>query len=175
MGRIVSAIRTFGRQVPLDFAVLPVDAPIREALTLLEGQLAAAAIRLSLEVPVEVPTVFGDSDALQQVFINLLSNARDILVEMDASDRLIVISVESSALGPRVRVYDNGPGAPQEAIPRLFDPFFSTKSIGRGTGLGLSISDRIVREHFGEITYEKGPLGGACFVLQFPPHAEEAE
>lgn len=168
MGRIVSAIRTFGRKAPLEFGVVRLDEPIREALSLLEGPLALANIRVDLEILGEVPEILADSDALQQVFINLLSNSRDILEETEAPDRRIVISIEAGQEGSTVRVNDNGPGVPEEAVPKLFDPFFSTKSIGRGTGLGLSISDRIVREHSGELRYERGPLGGACFVVRFP-------
>lgn len=168
MGRIVSAIRTFGRQAPLDFSRLDLLEPIRKALLLFENQLEAAHIGVKLRVPEVTPYVWGDCDALQQVFINLLSNARDILEEHSGEDRLIVLSVESSEAHHLVRVYDNGPGVPEEAVSRLFDPFFSTKSVGRGTGLGLSISAKLVSEHAGEIFYETGPLGGACFVMQFP-------
>ncbi len=175
MGRIVSAIRTFGRQAPLELTRVDLVEPVREALLLFESQLEAAGIRVELRLPTDTPFVFGDGDALQQVFINLLSNARDILEEISEQDRLIVIDIEAAATHHLVRVYDNGPGVPKDAVAKLFDPFFSTKSVGRGTGLGLSISARLVSEHSGDIAYERGPLGGACFVIRLPSHHQQEQ
>ena len=173
MGRIVSAIRTFGRQAPFNFEHLDLRVPISEALSLLQDPLRSAAIEVKFTAPDTVPKIRGDSEALQQVFINLLSNAKDILEELPLEElRRVVISLEERGGNVTVRVFDNGPGVPQSAVERIFDPFFSTKSVGRGTGLGLSISHRIVAEHGGSLRYTVGPLGGACLLIEFPQFAE---
>lgn len=173
MGRIVSAIRTFGRQAPFNFEPLDLREPISEALSLLKDPLRNATIHVSVAAPDSVPKIRGDGEALQQVFINLLSNAKDILEELPLEEqRRVVISLEESDGRLAVRVFDNGPGVPPNAVEKIFDPFFSTKSVGRGTGLGLSISHRIIAEHGGSLRYTVGPLGGACFLIEFPRFAE---
>lgn len=169
MGRIVSAIRTFGRQAPFNFELLDLRGPISEALSLLQDPLKNASISVDVAMPEIVPQIRGDGEALQQVFINLLSNAKDILEELPVEEqRRVVISLEDGDGHLMVRVFDNGPGVPLGAVEKIFDPFFSTKSVGRGTGLGLSISHRIVAEHGGTLRYTEGPLGGACFLIEFP-------
>jgi C4-dicarboxylate-specific signal transduction histidine kinase len=173
MGRIVSAVRTFGRQAPFNFGVLDLKDPIAEALSLLQESLHAASIHVELIFPEVIPKIRGDGEALQQVFINLLSNAKDILEDTPLeAQRRVVISLEEAEGRLLFRVCDNGPGVPESAVDKIFDPFFSTKSVGRGTGLGLSISHRIVAEHGGTLLYTQGPLGGACFLIEFPSLTE---
>lgn len=159
MGRIVSAVRTFGRRTGLNLAPIEPGVPVDSALLLLAEQLRVASIRVELEVR-DAPLVSGDADALQQVFINLLINARDALLEIHpAMRRRVNIVIERGPPGeggePTVRyvVSDTGPGIPRDVVPRIFDPFFSTKPVGHGTGLGLSISHGIVVDHGGSIRY----------------------
>jgi two-component system C4-dicarboxylate transport sensor histidine kinase DctB len=103
---------------------------------------------------------------LEQVFINLLANARDAVA--DAPRKLISISCAVEVGHVCVTVRDTGPGIPEGFEQRIFDPFFTTKDVGIGTGLGLSITYSIIKEHHGTIAVTNSPHGGAEFVLAFP-------
>jgi len=116
------------------------------------------------QVGLLLPPIWGDANALQQVVMNLVTNARDAV--KDGGE----ISVETSATtepagGVRLVVRDTGPGIPPEVLPKIFDPFFTTKA--EGTGLGLSISYGIVRDHEGTVDVQSRPGEGTTFVLTF--------
>ncbi len=184
MGRIVSAIRMFGRPAPLRLEPTDVREPVRSSLELMQQSLDVAAVRIQLDVDPALPRVAADSECLQQVFINLLSNARDALEEVaEDAPRAIRISIRRGASTVAVAVEDTGPGVPKEVENRIFDPFFTTKTVGRGTGLGLSICHGIVSEHRGTLRYGRGPGGGPCFTVELPlvepptsaPSTEEEE
>jgi hypothetical protein len=116
--------------------------------------------------------VFGIEHQLQQVFLNLFLNARD------AMPRGGWLSVATRVEGDRIvaEVADTGSGIPSEHLARIYDPFFTTKSIGRGTGLGLSITYGIVHEHEGTIGCESAVGQGTRFILKLPmaPAVERA-
>jgi signal transduction histidine kinase len=114
---------------------------------------------------VGLPLVHGDPNALQQVLINLLTNAGDAL-EVGGTISLETSRVSRDEGMVRLIVRDTGPGIAPEILPRIFDPFYTTKS--DGTGLGLSISYNIVREHKGTIDVESLPGKGTIFILTFP-------
>jgi len=127
--------------------------------------LGKRGIAISRSLTAGLPPVHGDSNALQQVMVNLLANAADALGsggEISLETRL----VSGDEGGVRLTVRDTGPGISPEILPRIFDPFYTTKS--EGTGLGLSISYSIVREHKGTIDVESLPGKGTIFVLTFP-------
>ncbi len=167
MGRIVSAVRTFGRRVSLEMAELPARLPLDEALRLLAEPLRAQCIEVRVVEQSPVPPIVGNAEALQQVFINLLSNAKDALsVLAEGLPRRVDIQLESQIDRVRIVVEDTGPGIPEELASRIFDPFFSTKDVGRGSGLGLAISHGIVGEHGGALRYERASAGGARFVIE---------
>jgi signal transduction histidine kinase len=120
-------------------------------------------VRLRADLAAALPAVRGDADTLQQVVLNLLTNARDVL-EGGGGE----IAIGTRVDGGRVElvVADTGPGIAPEDLPRLFDPFFTTKPTG--TGLGLSITHGIVTEHQGTIDVESTPGRGTRFVVTFP-------
>jgi len=126
------------------------------------------AVRRALALNLE--PIHGDESALQQVVMNLLTNARDALGSGGE------ISLETSLVPgrpgmARLTVHDSGPGILPDVLSRIFDPFYTTKS--EGTGLGLSISYGIVRDHKGTIDVESLPGQGATFVLTFPIEGED--
>jgi C4-dicarboxylate-specific signal transduction histidine kinase len=173
MGRIVDSIRMFGRAAPLKLVPLPAPAPVQAALALLTEGLERQGVRAELRLAPALPEIMGDADRLQQVFINLLTNARDALGELpaQASPELII---EIRGEDDRV-VYsftDNGPGIPEPIAQRIFDPFFTTKGVGVGTGLGLSVSHGIVGEHAGVLRHEPVRPRGSRFVVELPKVAE---
>jgi C4-dicarboxylate-specific signal transduction histidine kinase len=111
--------------------------------------------------------VIGNAIQLEQVFINLLTNARDAVAS--SPRRMISIDCAIGADFAELSLSDTGPGIPNGMEQRIFDPFFTTKEVGKGTGLGLSITYGILKEHHGTITAAKKPTGeGATFVVQLP-------
>lgn len=175
MARIVESVRTFGRPSPMRMAPSPAWAPVEAALELLADALRRDGIELVTSIPPAMPKVMGDVDRLQQVLVNLLANARDALQDhRAASPPRIAVAIRHDAGSIVYAVEDNGPGVAEEHVPHLFEPFFSTKEVGRGTGLGLSVSYGIVRDHGGEIAYERAEAGGARFVVRLAA-ARESE
>lgn len=165
MARIVDGIRMFGRAAPLQLRPIPARAPIEGALELLRDTLERHDIEVVRDFEDRLPEIEADSDQLHQVFVNLLLNARDAF-EDGRSDARVIARVGTVAGGVVYRIEDNGPGIADAVAQRIFDPFFSTKTVGEGTGLGLSLSHGIVAEHGGVLRYEHARGGGACFVVE---------
>lgn len=137
--------------------------------------LAAEKIRLELDLDPALPFVQGDAGQLQQVLINLLSNARHALGERSQGG---IIRLRTRRAGDRrvlMEVEDNGPGIPRSIQARIFDPFFTTKPAGVGTGLGLSIVLSVVREHGGQVRLQSPPQGGALFQIELPAATERQQ
>lgn len=169
MGAIIHGVRTFARQGRAGSTSFAADVPPRDALRLLEPTLRQDGIVVEVELPATPPTVRGDPGRLQQVFVNLVSNARDALVagRYEPPGRIQVACREEDDAVVYV-VEDDGPGVSSAARGQIFDPFFTTKEVGDGTGLGLSVSYGIVNEHGGSLLYEEAAGGGARFVVRLP-------
>ena len=121
-----------------------------------------------------IPEVRCFPGQLNQVFLNLLMNACDVLED----GGMITIRTRPTPEGVRLRFEDTGPGIPPDAASRIFDPFFTTKEIGKGTGLGLSLSHGIIERHGGRIQILSEPGRGAIFEIELPleaPAIEEGE
>jgi PAS domain S-box-containing protein len=169
VARIAQGLLSFARQSSGRREAVDLNHLVEETLLLIEKQAAKDGIAIKKALAPDVPPVLGDGNALQQVVMNLLTNARDALAGSGE------IAIETQAVpGPspaaRLVVRDTGPGIPPEVLPRIFDPFFTTKP--DGTGLGLSISYGIVREHRGTVDVQSRPGEGTTFVLTFPPMIE---
>ena len=165
--QIISHLRTFGRVAPVSRVPVRINEVLGRAVSLIREQLRLRQIEVLLGLCPEDPVVVGNAIQLEQVFVNLLTNARDALEE--APRKLIYI--ESAVAGGLVRLvfHDTGPGIPPDLRQRIFDPFFTTKEVGEGTGLGLSITYGIVKEHGGSIALAKGEsTEGATFVIELP-------
>ncbi len=147
----------------LEMQDLRLDHLIREAAGFYGAEFAADGIELTVDLPAELP-IRGDYNALQQVFHNVLINARQAL--SDSKDRRVVVSAEADRRVWRVFVDDTGPGIPEEDASVIFKTFVSKKA--GGTGFGLSIARRIMEGHCGRISATRSPLGGARFVIEFP-------
>jgi C4-dicarboxylate-specific signal transduction histidine kinase len=165
---IISHLRTFGRAAPVTFEPVDIDEVIAQALSLMQEQLRLRAIAVDLDLCPDELVVHGNPIQLEQVFINLLTNARDALEAIPEERKQI--RIVSSLERDRIRIVfaDTGPGIPADIAQRVFDPFFTTKEVGTGTGLGLSITYSIVKEHGGEISLSETPGGGATFTLEVP-------
>jgi C4-dicarboxylate-specific signal transduction histidine kinase len=169
---IISHLRTFGRAAPVAREPLPINQIIERALSLMREQLRLREIEVDLQLTPGNPLVAGSPIQLEQVFINLLANARDAL--MESSRRVITIVTIAQPSTVDIIVSDTGPGIPDGLEQRIFDPFFTTKEVGKGTGLGLSITYGILKDHEGSIGVVKSAGGGATFRIQLPRTAEMA-
>jgi C4-dicarboxylate-specific signal transduction histidine kinase len=167
---IISHLRTFGRAATITVERVDMDDVIERALSLMHEQLRLRAIEVELDISPDELVVLGNPIQLEQVFINLLTNARDALAK--APERRIRISSRLEGEQIQIVLADSGPGIPAEIQSRIFDPFFTTKEVGAGTGLGLSITYSIVKEHGGEITLAPSPKG-ARFEIVLPLGTEE--
>ena len=113
------------------------------------------------------PLVHGNKIQLEQIFVNLLANARDAMQSRDK--RVVTIATRLvDGRTVRVEISDTGSGIAPSVLPRIFDPFFTTKPVGYGTGLGLSITYGIVKEHRGTIDVRSSEDAGTTFILHFP-------
>jgi C4-dicarboxylate-specific signal transduction histidine kinase len=168
---IISHLRTFGRAAPVSVERVDVDEVIERSLSLMQEQLRLRGIEVELDLCLDELIVLGNAIQLEQVFVNLLTNARDALEE--APEKTIRIATASDGKEIRIAFADTGCGIAADIEQRIFDPFFTTKEVGTGTGLGLSITYSIVKEHGGEITVNGEPGGGARFVIALPVSNEE--
>ena len=170
---IISHLRTFGRAASVTLEPVSVNDVIERALSLTQEQLRLRQIHIELDLCPEAPVVLGNSIQLEQVFINLLTNARDALAEAEERRISIRCSIESDMAV--MLVGDTGPGIPEGLDQRIFDPFFTTKEVGTGTGLGLSITYGIIKDHRGSITVESRLGEGASFRIELPLAPPEVE
>jgi C4-dicarboxylate-specific signal transduction histidine kinase len=168
---VISRMRSLLQRQELKLESLDVDELIGQVSQVVNSELQARHVKLLVEIPNELPPVFGDRIHLQQVMLNLLLNSLDALDESTSENRKILIQAAQIEDGMvQIVVADNGPGIEPEKLPLLFEPFFTTKK--DGMGIGLAISKTIVETHGGKITAENGPGGGA--VVRFTLKTERA-
>ncbi len=168
-GRIVQNLLTFARKGEPETAEVDINRLAQRTLRLVEHELTLNGITLERHLTDRTVVVRGDQHELQQVLLNLLTNAVHALSDLpEGEPRTIRLETIREGKKVIVRVSDNGPGVPEESVGRLFTPFFTTKAPGRGTGLGLSISYGIVKSHGGAVVYDPPTDGGAGFRLTLP-------
>lgn len=172
--KIINHMRQFSRKPSLGTENVQITEVVERAFEIFNQQLKLRGIEVVKDSYKNMPLVIGDSNRLEQVFINLLLNARDaieakwgdrkcsinenkIFVKIWTEDKLVIVDIG-----------DTGIGIPDDISDKIFEPFFTTKEVGKGTGLGLSISYGIVKDCGGEIAVYKNKFGGASFILAFP-------
>jgi histidine kinase len=176
--KIINHMRQFGRQSDMAPEKVQVNDTIKRALEILGQQLKVRGIEVRQDLEPDLPLVLADPDRLEQVFINLLINARDAIDQEWQSQPHQkgekVISLKTSSDGKEITavVSDTGPGISKAILDRIFEPFFTTKKVGQGTGLGLSISYGIVKDCKGSIRAVSGKKGGARFIVKLPIASE---
>jgi len=173
----IGHLRVFSRQSKTEFSALDVNAIIDGAFLMVSEQLRLRDIDVRKELAGELPKIRGDANQLEQVFLNLLTNARDAI--MERKDRaageqykgiLEVITKMSETSDDSVEILfrDNGCGISAGYLEGIFDPFFTTKEVGKGTGLGLSISYGIIQNHSGKISVTETGQDGSVFRVALP-------
>jgi two-component system NtrC family sensor kinase len=174
MTTIVNMVRDFARAAGTEMKLLDVNKPLEDALMLFSEQLRLHHIVVEENLAQDLPQVIGNANQLQQVFINLITNARDAMDAKGGEGRL-KISTRKSTEGIYIEIEDTGIGADAETVSRMFAPFFTTKTEGKGMGLGLSIVDRIIMEHGGKIDVQCAPGEGCKFSISLPFGVDETE
>ena len=179
---IINHMRQFSRKSDLDFEKVLISDVLGKAFEIFSQQLKVKGIDVVWEAEENLPMIKADPKRLEQVFINLLLNARDAIEERwgekhyDKGDKKITLGIMSDEKSVICKICDTGTGIPEGVSDKIFEPFFTTKEVGKGTGLGLSISYGIVKECSG--TIDSAPNNkeqGTCFVLKFPILEVESE
>jgi signal transduction histidine kinase len=166
---VVRGLLTFGRQMPLAKTRVDVVDLTEKVLALTFGELHVTDVKVSTEFAPGLPPVWADANQLQQVLVNLITNAKQAMADVEGERRLRICLQPADAGRVRIQVQDTGPGIPADVISKIFDPFVTTKT--EGTGLGLSISYGIIREHGGTLTVDSPSGRGATFTIELPIEA----
>jgi C4-dicarboxylate-specific signal transduction histidine kinase len=168
--RVTRSILTFSRGTVSTLKPVDINCVVRSCVAIASERVSALSMRLESSTASSLPPVMGDRDRLETVVLNLINNGIDAVSPLGAGG---IVSVQTQPTqmdggpGVQITVSDNGPGIPGEIIGRVFDPFFSTKSVGQGTGLGLFLTYGIVSDHRGRIEVKNGETG-AQFVVSLP-------
>jgi histidine kinase len=172
--RIINHMRQFARKSDLDLVKVQINDVLHNAFEIFSQQLKLRGIDVIWQKEKKLPRVNADPSRLEQVFINLLINARDAIEErwgpqvIEKADKKIILKTRSDDHKIVCEICDTGKGVPQAMADKIFEPFFTTKEVGKGTGLGLSISYGIVKDCGGTIQVTDHKPKGACFILTFP-------
>ena len=173
---IVESLLTFSRSEHLkEESMQPGDCTyiLKRALALLSYRFDSHSVSVTENFDEETPSILGRVNQIEQVFLNLITNAIHALRSSKRQEKIINVSVRPEGDFVQVTVEDNGPGIDPEALRRIFDPFFTTKPTGEGTGLGLSVSRNIIEAHGGEINCESDMGFGTRFRILLPIHKEQ--
>jgi two-component system NtrC family sensor kinase len=170
--RIVQNLLTFARKHKPEKRFLGMNGIIEKTLELRAYELRVSNITVETDFDPDLPRTMLDFHQMQQVVLNVLTNAEQAMLEASGRGRLW-ITTRGRGNRIEIRIRDDGPGIAPEHLPRILEPFFTTKPVGQGTGLGLSICDGIVKEHGGRLAAESTPGQGATFIIDLPVVAAE--
>lgn len=172
--KIISHMRQIGRKTEMAMELVQVNEILSKAFEIFSQQLKSRGIRVIWDLQPDIPPIMADPGRLEQVFINLILNARDAIEEIMESGDLeknppaITLKTACDTKKVTVSISDTGTGIPPVSLNKIFEPFYTSKKVGKGTGLGLSISYSIVQECGGCIRAMNNEDAGATFVLGFP-------
>lgn len=170
---IINHIRSFSKKSTLTMHFIDINKVILGALDLIQLPIKKYSIEIILKLSEDLPKIYGDTIALEQLIINLLLNARDAIIEKRNVDNqdyngYIQITTQKNINSINLIIDDNGIGITPENIKSIWMPFFTTKKRSDSTGLGLSISNKILKEHNGKIVIDSKPGQGTRFTISFP-------
>jgi two-component system, NtrC family, sensor kinase len=172
--KIVQSLLSFARQHKPERKPVELREVAEASVAILQYQLRTNNIQVVTQFEAGLPKVLADAHQLQQVFVNLINNARQA-IEAYRPSGMIRITTERCGRGARICFQDDGPGIAKENLTKVFNPFFTTKDVGKGTGLGLSLSYGIIKEHGGSINVDSNPGQGATFTIELPLAPEGAD
>jgi len=164
---IVKNLLSFARKQDTEKAFISVNDSIETVVSLRSYELGLDNINIALELDPDLPSTLADSQQLQQVFLNIVTNAEQAIKDVDSKGE---ITIQSQTVGDviQVTVADDGPGISKDIMGRIFEPFYTTKELGKGTGLGLSICHGIIGDHGGQIRIESAEGEGTTFTIELP-------
>ncbi len=165
--KIVQSLLSFARRHQPERKLSSLNELVEGALEILQYQMRTSNIEVITRLDPELPRVMVDPHQVQQVFLNIVNNARQAIEAHRPSGYVRIVS-ERQGSRARVTFQDNGPGIPESNLSKVFDPFFTTKEVGKGTGLGLSLCYGIIHEHGGVISARSKPGEGATFIVELP-------
>lgn len=171
--KIVQSLLSFARQQQPERKPTSLNELVEAVMEIMAYEMRTSNIEVISDLDSNSPVILADGHQIQQVFLNVVNNARQA---MEANHGAGELRICSETMGGRVRVTfsDNGPGISPENLKKIFDPFFTTKEAGKGTGLGLSLCYGIIQEHGGTITARSKLGQGATFVVELPILAKSA-
>jgi histidine kinase len=171
---IISHMRQFARKSDVVLGEIQINDVLKRAYDIFSQQLKVRGIDVTWDIEQPLPTIMADSSRLEQVFINLLLNARDAIEEKwwapepAMGTKKITLKTKLEGNTVVVEVKDTGIGISEDIADKVFEPFFTTKEVGKGTGLGLSISYGIIKDCHGDIKATMNEQGETCFRITFP-------
>ena len=171
VARIAANLRSFARQAPREHTRVDLNTVVAETLLLVKKPLEVDSILLVTSLDPSLGAIVGDAGTLQQVLLNLVTNAREAMAGRGGQIRIETSIVAERPGWVRVVIQDTGPGISPEELSKVFDPFYTTKTTG--TGLGLSVSYGIIQDHHGTVDVQSVPGKGTTFVLAFPAAPDE--
>jgi PAS domain S-box-containing protein len=171
VARIATNLRSFARQTPREHTRVDLNAVVAETLLLMQKPLEVDGITLITSLDPGLGPILGDANTLQQVLLNLVTNAREAMASGGGEIRIETRVVAERPGWMRVVIRDTGPGISPEELSKVFDPFYTTKRTG--TGLGLSVSYGIIQDHHGTVDVQSVPGKGTTFILAFPVAPDE--
>jgi signal transduction histidine kinase len=167
---IVNSLQNFSRLNENDMKIIDLREAVESTLKILNSHAKLKKITITTEIKYESINIECYPASINQVLVNLISNAIDACPNKNGKINVIVSVNKNMCV---IKILDNGFGISNENMVNIFDPFFTTKRIGEGTGLGLSISYNIIKKHNGSILVENNQDGGACFTLEIPKRQNE--
>lgn len=171
---IINHLREFGRKSGLEVYPVDLNDPIRDIFTIIGQQLRLRNIEVRLRLDEPLGKILADKNRLEQIFLNLVTNARDAMEAKgpEAIKKLTITTYQERSKVVAL-VADTGEGMSKETREKIFEPFFTTKEVGKGTGLGLSITYGLVKDFGGDIEVKLSSDIGTIFRVSFPIHSEE--
>jgi histidine kinase len=172
--KIINHLREFGRKSELGLEKVRLNDLLKRAHELLSQQLKVRGIQIVWQLEEGLPVIIGDPGRLEQVFVNLLLNARDAIEDKLTAKtskkgvEQIIVKTSYNRELVTIEICDTGMGISKDILEKIFEPFYTTKNIGKGTGLGLSISYGIIKDCGGTIHVKSEKGKGACFIIEFP-------
>jgi two-component system NtrC family sensor kinase len=171
--QITNNLLSFARQHRPEKRYICLNEVIEKSLELQAYQLEMEKIDIVTKLDPDLPKTMADFHQMQQVFVNIVTNAEEAMTESHDRGKLVV-TTESTNEKIRITFTDDGPGIPHTDLVSIFDPFYTTKNVGKGTGLGLSICYGIIREHGGYISIKSSPNEGTTVIVEIPVIPEDA-
>jgi signal transduction histidine kinase len=168
ISRIVSNLLAFSRQSKIELKQIDINRLIETTLFLNANMLKIKGVKLRRDLDDDLPPLLGSEDQLEQVFMNLISNAAEAIEGAGGGGLTVSSRHRLAENAVRLTFEDTGVGIPEENVQRLFEPFFTTKKKGKGVGLGLSVAYGIVQEHGGTIEVVSEVGRGTTFTIDLP-------